>query len=65
MEELTASLAGGFNVSDIPNNTAAQHPRFSQYKSKGYETNQEKRRAQILKAQKRLVFMQIVPAYNY
>ncbi|XP_069138797.1 snurportin-1-like [Argopecten irradians] len=56
MDELTAQLAADFSVSSDPNSTAAQHPRFSQYKSRGDVLNQNTRRLKILKAQKKQRF---------
>ena len=52
VEKLTEALAGSFNVSNKLNDPTKPHPRFSQYKQKSSVTNQEKRRAQILEAQK-------------
>ncbi|XP_060066371.1 uncharacterized protein LOC132546666 [Ylistrum balloti] len=56
MDALTAQLAADFSVSSDPNSTAAQHPRFSQYKSRGDALDQNTRRSRILKAQKRQRF---------
>jgi len=56
MEELTASLAGSFCVSVTPNNTAAPHPRFAQYKCKTEKfANQSERRQRYLELQKQWV----------
>jgi len=52
MDELTASLAGSFCVSVTPNNTAAPHPRFAQYKSKTDFASQTERRRRYLELQK-------------
>ncbi|XP_033750905.1 uncharacterized protein LOC117335093 [Pecten maximus] len=56
MDELTAQLAADFSVSSDPNSIAAQHPRYSQYKSRGDVPDQNTRRSKILKAQKRQRF---------
>jgi snurportin-1 len=52
MEELTSRLACNFNVTSDPNSTAAQHPRFAQYKSRN-RVDQETRRQRILEEQKK------------
>jgi len=52
MDELTASLAGSFCVSVVPNNTAAAHPRFTQYKCKTDFASQSERRRHYLELQK-------------
>jgi snurportin-1 len=52
MEELTATLAASFNVTQEPNNTAAQHPRYAQYKQET-TVDQETRRKRILEEQKK------------
>lgn len=52
MDDLTAQLAGSFNVTFEPNSTAAQHPRFAQYKCKT-KVDQETRRKRILEEQKK------------
>ncbi|KAK3097029.1 hypothetical protein FSP39_005735 [Pinctada imbricata] len=51
MDELTQQLAGSFTVSNDPNSTAAQHPRFAQYKSRT-SVDQNTRRDRILNHQK-------------
>ncbi|XP_062579394.1 uncharacterized protein LOC134241341 [Saccostrea cucullata] len=55
MDELTAKLAGSFNVTLEPNSTAAQHPRYALYKSKS-RVDQETRRKRILEEQKKQRF---------
>ncbi|XP_061166718.1 uncharacterized protein LOC133175617 [Saccostrea echinata] len=55
MDELTAKLAGSFNVTLEPNSTAAQHPRYALYKSKT-RVDQETRRKRILEEQKKQRF---------
>ncbi|XP_022334517.2 uncharacterized protein LOC111131337 [Crassostrea virginica] len=55
MDDLTAQLAGSFNVTFEPNSTAAQHPRFAQYKCKT-KVDQETRRKRILEEQKKQRF---------
>lgn len=52
MDELTEKLAGSFNVTLEQNSTAAQHPRFAQYKCKT-KVDQETRRKRILEEQKK------------
>jgi len=53
MDDLTAALASSFQVTtNHENNPAAQHPRFSQYKSKITGSCQTERRQQRLEAQK-------------
>jgi len=52
MDELTASLAGSFSVSVVPNDTAAPHPRFAQYKCKAEFASQTERRRHYLELQK-------------
>ncbi|XP_046574481.1 LOW QUALITY PROTEIN: snurportin-1-like [Haliotis rubra] len=53
MEELTAALATSFSVTRELNTTAAEHPRFSQYKLKlSPSERQEARRRKILEIQK-------------
>ena len=52
MDDLTAQLAGSFNVTFEPNSTEAQHPRFAQYKCKT-KVDQETRRKRILEEQKK------------
>ncbi|XP_077988962.1 snurportin-1-like [Glandiceps talaboti] len=55
MEELTASLAASFNVTNIPNNPAAPHPRLLNYKVKT-SVDQDDRRKNKLEQQKRKRF---------
>lgn len=55
MDELTEKLAGSFNVTLEQNSTAAQHPRFAQYKCKS-KVDQETRRKRILDEQKKQRF---------
>ncbi|KAL3867503.1 hypothetical protein ACJMK2_044704 [Sinanodonta woodiana] len=52
MDELTETLATSFAVSTDPNSTAAPHPRFSQYKMKSSDSDQNSRRKNILDEQK-------------
>lgn len=53
MEELTDALAGSFEISKEPNKTSAPHPRFSQYKQKTSNSDQDSRRKKLLEIQKR------------
>ena len=54
MEELTAALAGSFQVTHHPNNPAAPHPRFqSLYKVKGSVLDQHERRKRAIMHQKK------------
>ena len=53
MDDLASTLATSFSVSNVPNTTAAEHPRFSQYKSKKSGSDQEARRKTMLSRQKR------------
>ncbi len=55
MDELTAALAGSFQVTQHANNPDAPHPRFSQYKIKNNLPDQQERRHRILKHQKKYV----------
>jgi len=55
MDDLTASLAGSFCVSVTPNNIAAPHPRFTQYKCKTDFASQSERRRRYLELQKQCV----------
>ena len=50
MEELLTTL-DNFEVTHKPNNTDAEHPRFSSYKKKK-SYNQEERRKRILEKRK-------------
>ncbi|XP_006824995.1 snurportin-1-like [Saccoglossus kowalevskii] len=59
MEELTESLATSFQVSNIPNSTAAPHPRLLQYKLKSSAVDQEERRRRKLEQQKQLIAIAI------
>ncbi|WAQ99911.1 SPN1-like protein [Mya arenaria] len=52
MDELAESLATSFSVSSDPNSTDAPHPRFSEYKKKTSNSDQEARRKNILEQQK-------------
>ncbi|KAL4227737.1 hypothetical protein ACF0H5_013173 [Mactra antiquata] len=52
MDELAESLATSFSVSSNPNSTDAPHPRFSEYKRKVSNSNQESRRKEILELQR-------------
>ena len=52
MEELTAQLAGSFDVSHAPNKTAAPHPRYAQYKMRSTKNDQESRRTKLLEVQR-------------
>ena len=52
VDELAEALEGSFNVSNKVNDPTKPHPRFSLYKQKNVVSNQEKRRGQILEAQK-------------
>lgn len=61
MDELTEKLAGSFNVTLEQNSTAAQHPRFAQYKCKT-KVDQETRRKRILEEQKKYLLNLI---FNY
>jgi len=54
MDELAESLANSFAVTEEPNSTDAPHPRFSEYKKKVSNADQEARRKNILELQKRL-----------
>ncbi|ESO88091.1 hypothetical protein LOTGIDRAFT_126607 [Lottia gigantea] len=57
MDELAAALAGSnFTVTNEPNTTAAEHPRFAQYKCKSSTPSQDKRRQRILESQKKRRF---------
>ncbi|KAL8602313.1 hypothetical protein ACOMHN_022826 [Nucella lapillus] len=53
MDELTAALAGSFEISNDPNKTSAPHPRFSQFKSKNSKQDQDSRRKRLLEIQKK------------
>lgn len=57
MDELTEKLAGSFNVTLEQNSTAAQHPRFAQYKCKS-KVDQETRRKRILDEQKKYLLIE-------
>ena len=52
VDQLAEALEGSFNVSNKVNDPTKPHPRFAQYKQKNAVSNQEKRRARILEAQK-------------
>ncbi|KAK3606019.1 hypothetical protein CHS0354_025057 [Potamilus streckersoni] len=52
MDELAETLAISFAVSTDPNSTAAPHPRFSQYKMRSSDSDQNSRRKRILDEQK-------------
>ena len=52
VDELADALGGAFQVTTKLNDPTRPHPRFSQYKQKNQVSNQEKRRGQILEAQK-------------
>ncbi|XP_041369041.1 snurportin-1-like [Gigantopelta aegis] len=52
MDSLAAAFSSGFQVSHDPNTTAAQHPRYSQYKTKGDNFMQKNRRRRLLDIQK-------------
>ncbi len=54
MDELTAALAGSFQVTHHPNNPAAPHPRFQDlYKAKGHVVDQQERRRRAIACQKK------------
>lgn len=53
MDELTAALAGSFEISNDPNKTSAPHPRFAQFKSKSSKQDQDSRRKRLLEIQKK------------
>ena len=53
LEALSSELESAFNVSRRVNDPIKPHPRFSSYKCRGKESNQEQRRKQILEAQKK------------
>ncbi|CAL1544975.1 unnamed protein product [Lymnaea stagnalis] len=52
MDELTAALAGSFEISNEPNKTSAPHPRFTQYKQRTSNSDQDTRRKLLLENQK-------------
>ncbi|XP_064608136.1 snurportin-1-like [Liolophura sinensis] len=56
MEDLTAALATSFHVTYEPNTTAAQHPRFAEYKKKSDKHSQDERRRRYLDLQKKRRF---------
>ena len=51
-DDLTASFATSFNVSNFPNDTNKPHPRFAQYKMKSSPSSQDLRRKKLLEHQK-------------
>ncbi|XP_072038284.1 snurportin-1-like [Amphiura filiformis] len=53
MDDLAAAFSGAFNVTNTPNNTAAEHPRLTQYKLKSDKGSQEERRRIHLENQKK------------
>jgi spermidine/putrescine-binding protein len=53
MDELTKSLATTWTVSNRPNDTAAQHPRYTLYKVKSNTPDQLERRRRFLDGQKK------------
>ncbi|XP_014673044.1 PREDICTED: snurportin-1-like, partial [Priapulus caudatus] len=53
MEELTEGLAASFSISQQENSTAAEHPRFAQYKAKLGASGQDERRSRQLELQKK------------
>lgn len=53
MDDLTAALAGSFEISNDPNKISAPHPRFSQFKSKSSKQDQDSRRKRLLEIQKK------------
>lgn len=53
MDDLTAALAASFEISNDPNKTSAPHPRFSQFKSKPSNQDQNSRRTRLLEIQKK------------
>ncbi|XP_071794822.1 snurportin-1-like [Asterias amurensis] len=53
MEELQQAFTGSLHVDRKDNDTAAPHPRLSQFKQKGNKLNQEERRLSHLESQKR------------
>ena len=56
MDELTAALAGSFQVTHHPNNPAAPHPRFQDlYKTKRSILDQHERRRRAIQHQKKFV----------
>ena len=55
MDDLADSLATSFQVTSHPNNPAAPHPRFSDYKKRPGFTDQMVRRQRLLERQKRFV----------
>ena len=53
MDDLAAALAGSFEISNDPNKTSAPHPRFSQFKIKSSNQDQNSRRRRLLEIQKK------------
>ncbi|XP_064620586.1 snurportin-1-like [Lineus longissimus] len=56
MDDLTRSLATNWTVSNRPNTTDAQHPRYTLYKVKSNTPDQLERRRRFLEAQKKRRF---------
>jgi len=53
MDDLADCFGGSFNVTNHPNDTVRQHPRFSQYKARSSTKSQEDRRRELLERQKK------------
>jgi snurportin-1 len=51
-DDLADAFAGGFTVTNTPNDTNRPHPRFAQFKMKGSSLPQDERRKKLLNIQK-------------